>query len=268
MKSQYFTYFSSYADYYPFGMKMPGKFGGSSYRYAYQGKFAEKDDETGLLVFEARMYDPRIARWLITDPARQHFSLYMAMNNNPIIYIDANGRVDWPYWGRVTSGSMQVAGGFGEFWAAGAITVGSGGIATGVGIVLTADGIARMMSGLQIISAADNPGFSNNYPSNVLGWAGHTVDATSTNRKLGHFGGEIQKDGEFYNDVLSLGYAGFSHLTKKSIELSPLVFDFITNATAPVINFFDQFRLGNYTPDESFHFDGVNQLPVVEVTGE
>ena len=27
-----------------------------------KGKFAEKDDETGLLSFEARQYDPRIGR--------------------------------------------------------------------------------------------------------------------------------------------------------------------------------------------------------------
>jgi len=83
----------SYADYYPFGMKMPGKFGGSSYRYAYQGKFAEKDDETGLLSFEAGMYDPRIGRWFSTDPYGIEYTPYMAMSNNPVVYYDKDGRI-------------------------------------------------------------------------------------------------------------------------------------------------------------------------------
>lgn len=83
----------TFADYYPFGMKMPGKFGGSGYRYAYQGQFTEKDDETGLLSFEARQYDPRIGRWLITDPKfRMYESPYKAMGNNPLKYGDPDGR--------------------------------------------------------------------------------------------------------------------------------------------------------------------------------
>ena len=97
MNNNTHTYKLSYADYYPFGMKMPGKFGGSSYRYAYQGKFAEKDDETGLLSFEARMYDPRIGRWISVDPARQFHSPYMGMGNNPIKYYDPDGRFIPPW---------------------------------------------------------------------------------------------------------------------------------------------------------------------------
>ena len=73
-------------------MKMPDKNGGSDYRYAYQGKFAEKDDETGLLSFEARMYDARIGRWLTVDPAGQFHSPYLGMGNNPILYTDSDGR--------------------------------------------------------------------------------------------------------------------------------------------------------------------------------
>jgi len=42
---------TSYADFYPGGMKMPGRnqLGANPYPFAYQGQFAELDDETGLM---------------------------------------------------------------------------------------------------------------------------------------------------------------------------------------------------------------------------
>ncbi len=87
------TYKLSYADYYPFGMKMPGKFGGGSYRYAYQGQ--EKDTETGFEAFELRQWDGRIGRWMSTDPYGQHASPYLGMGNNPISMVDPNGGYSW-----------------------------------------------------------------------------------------------------------------------------------------------------------------------------
>ncbi len=71
---------------------MPGRQKGSSYRFGYQGQFAEKDDETGLNQFEAREYDPRIMRWMVTDPAGQYWSPYKGMGNNPISGVDPDGR--------------------------------------------------------------------------------------------------------------------------------------------------------------------------------
>jgi len=56
-------------------MEMPGrKYSSEAYRYDYQGQFAEKDGETGLHSFEARLWDARIARWNSTDPYGQYFS--------------------------------------------------------------------------------------------------------------------------------------------------------------------------------------------------
>ena len=78
-----------YADYYPFGWTMPGRHGGNSYRYAYQGQ--EKDEETGWEAFELRMYDGRVGRWMTTDPYSQYHSPYLAMGNNPIGMIDPDG---------------------------------------------------------------------------------------------------------------------------------------------------------------------------------
>ena len=71
---------------------MPGrKYASESYRYDYQGQFAEKDGETGLHSFELRQWDARIARWNSTDPYGQYFSPYMGMGNNPISLVDPDG---------------------------------------------------------------------------------------------------------------------------------------------------------------------------------
>jgi len=85
----------SSSDYYPFGLRMSyADRPSETYRYGYQGEFAEEDDETGFNHFEARDYDPVIGRWMVTDPARQHFSPYLSMGNNPISSVDPNGGED------------------------------------------------------------------------------------------------------------------------------------------------------------------------------
>ncbi len=63
----------------------------ASYRYGYQGQFAEKDDETGWNHFELREYDAVVGRWLSRDIARQFYSPYLGLGNNPISYIDPDG---------------------------------------------------------------------------------------------------------------------------------------------------------------------------------
>ena len=81
------------ADYYPGGMLLPGRlYEQSTYRFGYQGAFAEKDEETGYNQFEARLYDSRINRWLTTDPAGQYWSPYLGMGNNWANGVDPDGR--------------------------------------------------------------------------------------------------------------------------------------------------------------------------------
>ncbi len=89
----------SYSDYYAFGMVMPGRnlVASDAYRFGYQGQYAEKDPETGYNHFEARDFDSRIGRWLIPDPARQYWSPYMAMGNNPVYYLDPKGEIGDPF---------------------------------------------------------------------------------------------------------------------------------------------------------------------------
>jgi len=88
----------SATDYYPFGMEMPGRtyvssFG--SYRYAYQGDFAEKD-MNGLSNFQLRQFDSRIGRWLVPDPMGQYVSAYLGMGNNPVSLTDPTGGFSIP----------------------------------------------------------------------------------------------------------------------------------------------------------------------------
>lgn len=52
------------------------------------------DDETGLIYFGKRYYDPELGRWLSLDPIRHVniFNLYQYVYNNPLRYIDKDGQ--------------------------------------------------------------------------------------------------------------------------------------------------------------------------------
>ena len=86
------------ANYYPFGMKMPNLSLEGSYRFGYQGEYAEDEtNEEGIQAnsFQLRLYDSRIGRWLNPDPKKQYFSPYLAMGNNPINGVDPDGGFFW-----------------------------------------------------------------------------------------------------------------------------------------------------------------------------
>jgi RHS repeat-associated protein len=88
----------NYSDYYPHGGLLPNRHlvsGTNARNNCYQGDYAERDDETGYVNFDLRMYDPDVARWFVPDPKRQHFSPYMAMGNNPVSGTDATGGEDY-----------------------------------------------------------------------------------------------------------------------------------------------------------------------------
>ena len=90
--------------YDPFGMKL----GGLGYvsdienKYLFQGKEfndeaidTDSDGNTDTYMnwydFEARQFDPQIARWHVADPVMQTASPYVAMGNNPVSNIDPSG---------------------------------------------------------------------------------------------------------------------------------------------------------------------------------
>lgn len=84
-------------NYFPFGMRMWNRsFNSSEYKFGFNGK--EKDDELkgegNSYDFGARIYDPRIGRWLNTDPFESTYpslSPYNFAANNPIYYVDPDG---------------------------------------------------------------------------------------------------------------------------------------------------------------------------------
>ena len=41
--------------------------------------------------FHARFYDPQLGRWFAPDPAEQFSNPYLAMGNNPVMYVDPDG---------------------------------------------------------------------------------------------------------------------------------------------------------------------------------
>lgn len=87
-------------DYYPFGMvkKHPENLSNDNYRYGFNGM--ESDDEIkgekNSLDFGARIYDPRIGRWMSVDPLQKKYpasSPYSFVLNTPIQAVDPDGRV-------------------------------------------------------------------------------------------------------------------------------------------------------------------------------
>lgn len=116
-------------NYYPFGLRhmnynmsmseyektLGGKvelkpFGGEKkYNYKYNGK--EWQDELGLNVYDygARNYDPAIGRWMNIDPLAEksrRFSPYVYALDNPIYFIDPDGRNANADWKRDANGNV------------------------------------------------------------------------------------------------------------------------------------------------------------------
>ncbi len=59
--------------------------------WQYAGK--RMDEESGLIAFGMRYYDPELGRWISPDPAGfvDGFNLYTYVHNNPLLYIDQFG---------------------------------------------------------------------------------------------------------------------------------------------------------------------------------
>lgn len=86
-------------DYEPFGALLPGRnYSSDSYRFGFNGM--RKDEEihgaTGTSYdFGARLYDPRVGKWLSLDPLASKYPLwspYQFVDGNPVRTIDIDGR--------------------------------------------------------------------------------------------------------------------------------------------------------------------------------
>jgi RHS repeat-associated protein len=92
----------SVSDYYPFGMGIKEREWSDStfsYRFGFNGM--EKDNETygevNAYDFGARIYDPRLGRFLSTDPLEYQYAwqtTYAYFSNSPIVQIDFMGNGD------------------------------------------------------------------------------------------------------------------------------------------------------------------------------
>ncbi len=89
-------------DYYPFGKRTNT---GEQYllmptnRYKFNGKELQTIANMEYLDYGARLYDPTIARWLSVDPLAEKYtsvSPYGYCANNPVNFIDPDGRREWP----------------------------------------------------------------------------------------------------------------------------------------------------------------------------
>jgi len=81
--------------YAPYGEQIDGNTDNEP--LSYTGK--QHDDATGLTYFGARYYDPRIGRFMATDPVHfmesnpVSFNRYAYVNNNPYKYVDPDGKI-------------------------------------------------------------------------------------------------------------------------------------------------------------------------------
>ncbi len=111
---------SAWSGYDAFGSLLPGRnYSSDSYRFGFNG--SEKDDEmhgaTGTSYdFGARLYDPRVGKWLSLDPLVERFpgwSPYNGFNNNPIAFVDPGGKTVYLFnmVGRDASGQPIVKAG-------------------------------------------------------------------------------------------------------------------------------------------------------------
>ncbi|WP_158538561.1 RHS repeat domain-containing protein [Chitinophaga skermanii] len=88
----------SVQDYYPFGMMMPGRKFTNTYRYGFNGKENDNDNEVkgegNQQDYGMRVYDPRIGKFLSVDPITKQYpelTPYQFASNSPISAIDLDG---------------------------------------------------------------------------------------------------------------------------------------------------------------------------------
>jgi RHS repeat-associated protein len=89
----------SYEEFFPFGSTSYQAVASNvdvPKRYRYSGK--EKDDENGLYYYGARYYASWLGRWTAPDPSSDGTLLYIFVRNNPLRYVDPDGRAEEPPW--------------------------------------------------------------------------------------------------------------------------------------------------------------------------
>ncbi|NEN25810.1 hypothetical protein G3O08_20175 [Cryomorpha ignava] len=88
--------------YYPYGLSIDGLDHSDEYLNKYTSKelqtgefFSQTSSGLEMFDFGSRFYDPQVGRWFTPDPAEQFSNPYLAMGNNPVMYVDPNGEFIW-----------------------------------------------------------------------------------------------------------------------------------------------------------------------------
>jgi|GEM_PF-1204173 len=106
-------------NFYPFGLEHRYAYGsepiqiGSEHQYKYTGKELQTEFNLDWADHGARMYDPRIGRWYAVDPLASElssWSVYAYTFNNPIAYIDLDGRFPYTFHVRAFAPTGAFAG--------------------------------------------------------------------------------------------------------------------------------------------------------------
>ncbi|WP_025762930.1 RHS repeat-associated core domain-containing protein [Dyadobacter tibetensis] len=99
--------------YYPFGKAFDGAWYNDAtagkYRYLYNGKELSEEFDLNFYDYGARWLDPGLGSWWEVDPASElsrRWSPYAYGNNNPIRFIDPDGRESSAYGGFTSSAEM------------------------------------------------------------------------------------------------------------------------------------------------------------------
>ena len=88
-----------WADYYPYGLRMAGRYGtsgGQENKALYNGKELEDDHDLGWYHYGVRYYDVRLARWHAMDPADEFHSPYVYVGGDPVNFVDPDGAISVP----------------------------------------------------------------------------------------------------------------------------------------------------------------------------
>ena len=88
-------------DYYPFGARhVRSDYAQSTNRWKYNGKELQTTGDLGYLDYGARMYDAGLGRWFCADPeaeSRYVLTPYHYCSNNPLLFVDKDGKWDTHY---------------------------------------------------------------------------------------------------------------------------------------------------------------------------
>ena len=92
------------SDYSPFGVQLSERtISGDGYRFGFNGMEADYEvkGSGNSYDFGARMYDPRVGRWLTIDPLSDKYpslSPYNFVSNSPLMFIDPDGNQIFIYY--------------------------------------------------------------------------------------------------------------------------------------------------------------------------